>query len=490
MRKIPGLGLLCAATLVGACGDDGGGPDVKQPLFEPKPECTGEEVVAYAGSHPQAISKLEIGSTSDGFDLDGDGTPGMPDPDNKLAAVASLANGAIAESLSKYEIVIPMEFFDLQQAAADTCVKFALYLGDYVVDADDDGRDAYVADGDCNDHDANIRPGMPEIPDNGKDDDCDGLADEAEDGTPSDDTSDADGDGVTIADGDCDDTNDMVAPGMAEVCHDGLDNDCDGVADRSEDAQGNATACSPFEPGAQDIALDPLSFENGTMKPVISFKDGVIENVNGTLKLFAGPSLFSVAIPVIDDVVLDLRITGAQIEADVVEEGGAIVLKNARLGGVIDAKTADTIRGLEVEDIGLTAESSLLDATFANVLGPLLALPAAPRAITDKYDGCRTPDIDVDQDGLESYCNSCSNPRPEQVAMCPKDDDGNLVDPKVVDVCIDGDGTEVRDVVAADGTVLMNCTEAMVDGKPRFVDGISVALKFETTAIKSIQPPR
>jgi hypothetical protein len=470
MRKIPGLGLLCAATLVGACGDDGG-PDVKKPLFEPKPECMGAEVIAYMGSHPQVISKLEIGSTTDGFDLDGDGTPERPDPDNKLAAVASLANGAIAESLEKYDILIPIEFFDLTQAAPDTCVKFALYLGSYRVDADDDGRDAYVPDGDCNDHDPNIRPGRPEIPGNGKDDDCDGLADEADDGTPSTDTTDADGDGYSIADGDCDDTNPMVNPGMEEICHDGYDNDCDGVADRTEDAQGNAIACSPFEPGAQDITLDPLSFENG--KPVIAFKDGVIENVDGKLKLFAGPSLFSVAVPVFDDVVLDLRITGAQIEADVVEEGGAIVLKNARLGGVIDAKTADTIRGLEVDEIGLSPENSLLDAVFANILGPVLALPTAPKSITEKYDGCRTPDIDVDQDGLEAFCDAD-----------PDDDD------KSVTVCIDGDGTEVMDVVAGDGTVTMQCTEATVDGKPRFVDGISVALKFETTAIKSIQPPQ
>ncbi len=36
----------------------------------------------------------------------------------------------------------------------------------------------------------------------------------------------------------------------------------------------------------------------------------------------------------------------------------------------------------------------------------------------------------------------------------------------------------------------MHCSEAVKDGKNRFVDGISVALKFDTTAVKSIKPPR
>ena len=36
----------------------------------------------------------------------------------------------------------------------------------------------------------------------------------------------------------------------------------------------------------------------------------------------------------------------------------------------------------------------------------------------------------------------------------------------------------------------MHCTEAVSGGKNRFVDGISVALKFSTTAVKSIKPPR
>ncbi|MEQ1501732.1 MAG: putative metal-binding motif-containing protein [Myxococcota bacterium] len=42
---------------------------------------------------------------------------------------------------------------------------------------------------------------------------------------------DADGDGFTPRDGDCDDTSSAARPGLAEVCEDRIDNDCDGLPD-------------------------------------------------------------------------------------------------------------------------------------------------------------------------------------------------------------------------------------------------------------------
>ena len=459
MRKPSAL--ICSAMFVTAVGCGG---DEEAPLFTEKPECKGEAITPLAGTQPQVISQLEIGGFDDGFDLDGDGKP-----DNKLAAVSSIAMSPINESISKYEILIPMEFFDLTAAAPDSCVKFAIYLGDYVPDKDADGAKPLIAEGDCNDNVLEIKRGNPEIAGNHIDDDCDGLADETADGTPSPDTMDRDGDGMSNKDGDCDDTNATIKLGAAEICGDGLDNDCDGVADYTSRGEGMPAVCSPFDPATMaEIPLDPLSFVAGA--PAIVFKDGVISEQGGKLVLDAGPSVFSVSIPVIDDLALELRITGAQIKADVVERGGAIVLENGRLGGVIDAKTADIIRGLDVEMIGLKPEDSLLDATFANLLGPILALPKASVPIQKKYDGCRTPDIDVDRDGLEAFCDS------------------NVDDEiKTVDVCIDGDGTEVRDVVADDGTVMMHCTEAVAGKKERFVDGISVALKFATSQVKALK---
>jgi hypothetical protein len=412
----------------------------------------GESITPYSGTFPQVISKLSIGSLEDGFDLNHDGKP-----DNKLSAVSSLAQSSIDDSFKNYDILIPLEFFDMASVAQDDCVKFAIYLAEYVKDTDADGKKPYIEKGDCNDHDAAIHPGATEIVDDKKDNDCDGLADEdGQDAPNTVETVDGDGDGKSVAQGDCDDTNMMVNKGLAEICGDGLDNDCDGVADRTAS---DPTVCSPYSATA-DLALNPLSLEGG--QPLISFKDGTVDASN---KIVAGPSIFSVNIPVTDGINLDLKITGATIESTLAADGTTM---NGKLGGVIDAKTADTIRGLDVSQIGLTPENSLLDATFANLLGPLLALPKANAAVLKKYANCRTPDIDVDGDGLEAFCDS--NPNDEN---------------KSVDICIDGDGTVIKD---GDGGVAQ-CSEAMKNGKPRFVDGISVELNFQTSKIKSIKPP-
>jgi hypothetical protein len=96
--------------------------------------------------------------------------------------------------------------------------------------------------GDCNDTDAGVFPGQAENAGNRMDDDCDGLADEDAEGNPSMDANDMDGDTVSPATGDCDDTDPGVHPGQGEVPGNLFDDDCDGLAD--EDAQGNPSADS------------------------------------------------------------------------------------------------------------------------------------------------------------------------------------------------------------------------------------------------------
>jgi hypothetical protein len=454
---------VAAASLIsiGACG---GGETTLPPLFEPKPECVGDPISVLNGQHRQVISFLEIGSLADGFDLDGDG-----DPDNKLAGVGSLAGEAILDSLAQYDILIPLEMFDMPAASgADECVKFALYLGLYKEDTDGDGEDTAVDGGDCNDHVMAI-PGT-EVAGNKLDDDCDGMADEVNDGpeqTASTDATDMDGDGQSPMDGDCDDTNAMVEAGTPEICGDGYDNDCDGVADRTADGTGIVTACNPFDDTPDEITIDDRSFDNAGV-PLIKFTSGEVTSTANGLRLVAGPSLFQVGIPVTDDIELTLKITGTTIEADVEMSGGRVVAVNGR---VIDSVTADTIRGLELEDIGLTPEDSLLDAVFANVLGTILALESLPE--NHPYKGCKMPDIDVDRDGNEAFCD--------------KDLDG---DPNTVqvDTCIDGDGTVVQDTIV-NGVVTAHCSTAVDDeGKLRFVDGISVELNFDTSPADLVRP--
>ena len=58
------------------------------------------------------------------------------------------------------------------------------------------------------------------------------------------------------------------------------------------------------------------------------------------------------------------------------------------------------------------------------------------------------------------------------------------------DVCIDGNGTEVDSTYDAMGNIMVHCAQAMdKNGKPMFVDGISVELNLTTGPIHAIKPP-
>jgi hypothetical protein len=98
-------------------------------------------------------------------------------------------------------------------------------------DVDDDGDGFTENQGDCDDTDADTRPGAPEFCD-GVDSDCDGLVD---DGT---DCYDDDGDGWTEDDGDCDDDDAAIGPEAVETWYDGVDSDCDGADDFDADGDG------------------------------------------------------------------------------------------------------------------------------------------------------------------------------------------------------------------------------------------------------------
>jgi len=141
----------------------------------------------------------------------------------------------------------------------------ALDAATFYADADGDGfgdpaaaiasctqpSGAVSDDQDCDDADAAVFPGAAEVCD-GDDDDCDGVADDdATDATTwyVDDDEDGYGsedytlqaceqpEGWLPAAGDCDDLDPTAFPEATEVC-DGIDNDCDGVADpdSSQDA--------------------------------------------------------------------------------------------------------------------------------------------------------------------------------------------------------------------------------------------------------------
>ncbi len=119
-------------------------------------------------------------------------------------------------------------------------------------DADGDG---FLSDQDCDDEDPEVHPAADELCD-GEDDDCDGEVDEhAQDqldwyldadgdsyGVPSAVvTSCEQPDGYAATGWDCDDADEAVFPGGAEVC-DGLDNDCDGLVDDADASLSTGTA--------------------------------------------------------------------------------------------------------------------------------------------------------------------------------------------------------------------------------------------------------
>lgn len=95
---------------------------------------------------------------------------------------------------------------------------------------DEDGDGFSVADGDCNDADASVSPGATEACD-GVDTNCDGILPIEE--------ADADYDGFRVCDNDCDDYDERVHPGAEEIC-DEKDTDCDGEIPDFADYDGDS----------------------------------------------------------------------------------------------------------------------------------------------------------------------------------------------------------------------------------------------------------
>jgi len=99
-----------------------------------------------------------------------------------------------------------------------------------LLDADGDG--VSTCDLDCDDADPLAFPGAPELCD-GLDQNCDGDTD---------DENDNDGDGYAACTpasgqnlgGDCDDTNPAASPILTEICGNGFDDDCDGTAENAD----------------------------------------------------------------------------------------------------------------------------------------------------------------------------------------------------------------------------------------------------------------
>jgi hypothetical protein len=190
----------------------------------------------------------------------------------------------------------------------DAAESFPLYT-----DADGDGYGAAAAgegcsvpdgksakSGDCDDTDASVSPGAKEVCDAANtDEDCDGKADD-KDSAPTGTTTfyaDRDGDGygdgsVTSArcdaasgwvanTGDCDDDEALAWSGAAEVCEDGVDNDC----------SGGDGLCAPS--GSASLSTADVKLTGGVYATAGSSLDGAGDrDGDGVPDLVVGASLY------------------------------------------------------------------------------------------------------------------------------------------------------------------------------------------------------
>jgi hypothetical protein len=428
-------------------------------LFTSKPACNTDPTVPLtAGDQVLIVNQLNIAPSGEGFDF------GAGMPQNSLWPLEAVARTPILDAFRSRDLIIPIEFFDDKNGAMPTpCIKFSFYYGRYKIDREPDTYKAGDAPGvgDCNDHSSNIHPGATEVAGNGLDDNCNGLADETVDSAgnivPSTSTADADGDGVTIAQGDCDDTvatgktTKPASAGGKEICGNGYDDDCSGVADD--------LPCDPFDgTGTTPSFVGPDSFVAGSNppQPQILFDSGAIASVSqqfdaGKLmvnQLSAGPDFFQATLPAIKGVNLTLQLLGTRLTGDVsTDSSGNLTISRGLLGGVLSAQAMDAVTGINEPAIGLTPQNSLLDAVFAGgTLATLLALP------TDA-NGHYLPDVNVDGGQLETFWSSTGG--------------------TTIDTCQDNHGKVYT------STASQRCVQLKdANGKFLFNDGLSVALTF------------
>lgn len=107
----------------------------------------------------------------------------------------------------------------------------------------DEDEDGFASEGgscglvDCDDTNPSINPGVAEVCGNGIDDNCDGLTDSEDPICVV--CTDNDGDGFAVEGStcgpiDCDDSNPDVNPGATEACSNGVDDNCNGLLDSSD----------------------------------------------------------------------------------------------------------------------------------------------------------------------------------------------------------------------------------------------------------------
>jgi len=141
--------------------------------------------------------------------------------------------------------------------------------------------------GDCDDTNAQVYPGAADICGDGIDQDCNG--DDAVCG-------DEDGDGylsIALGGTDCDDSDNTVYPGAPEICNDGVDNDCDGNIDCLDNDCENDSSCQ-IQPVDLVFLIDNTGGMSGSISNIVnSFNSEIIPALSQQIEdLAIGVSTF------------------------------------------------------------------------------------------------------------------------------------------------------------------------------------------------------
>jgi hypothetical protein len=133
---------------------------------------------------------------------------------------------------------------------------------------------------------------------------------------------DADGDGVTVEEGDCDDSDDTIYPGATEILDDDIDQDCSGhdaLTCTGDYAYADAEHCGVIT-GSLSITtdlmtidgLDSLTHIGGDLRVVsntaTSFSLDNLTHIGGNLQVHSNNALTSLSLPALTDVGVEFRI--------------------------------------------------------------------------------------------------------------------------------------------------------------------------------------